>query len=244
MSTYREIAYLVLDEIKGMSDDFVYNEDHVMFLTNKYRAFLIKQQYKNIKKEVPRRYYQEICVNLEQYNPTGLECGGSIYLRSKEKLPYSVFIDPPQVTPIDFYSQEIAFVSQARLRYVGYNKYLKNIIYASVGSDYHLYLKSSNPQFLELEKIKVYDVFEDPKEADKYSCSSTADCTDDLDLTVPIEDSMITTLVQLIVKDLSGAKYQPEDGTNNDSDDTGDLSRYMSINTKNDLQKKLQLQGQ
>ena len=55
---------------------------------------------------------------------------------------------------------------------------------------------------------------------------------------------MITTLVQLIVKDLSGAKQQSEDGTNNDSDDTGDLSRYMSLNTKNDLQKKLQLQEQ
>lgn len=30
--TYREAVYLVLDELKGMSDDFTYTEEHVAFL--------------------------------------------------------------------------------------------------------------------------------------------------------------------------------------------------------------------
>lgn len=35
MSTYAELVYMVLDEIKGMSDDFTFNEDHVIFLLDK-----------------------------------------------------------------------------------------------------------------------------------------------------------------------------------------------------------------
>ena len=35
MSTYRELVYLVLDELKGTSDDFTYTEDHIIFLLNK-----------------------------------------------------------------------------------------------------------------------------------------------------------------------------------------------------------------
>ena len=31
MSTYRQLTYLVLDEIKGVSDDFTYTEDHIIF---------------------------------------------------------------------------------------------------------------------------------------------------------------------------------------------------------------------
>ena len=50
MSTYRELVYLVLDELKGTSDDFTYTEDHIIFLLNKYRAFLLKQKYSDIRK--------------------------------------------------------------------------------------------------------------------------------------------------------------------------------------------------
>lgn len=53
MSTYRELVYLVLDELKLTSDDALFNEEHVMFLLGKYRGFLLKQQYKDIKKEIP-----------------------------------------------------------------------------------------------------------------------------------------------------------------------------------------------
>ena len=32
MSTYRELVYLVLDELRLTSDDALFNEEHVMFL--------------------------------------------------------------------------------------------------------------------------------------------------------------------------------------------------------------------
>ena len=42
MSTYRELVYLVLDELKLVSDDSTFTEDHVVFLLNRYRTFLLK----------------------------------------------------------------------------------------------------------------------------------------------------------------------------------------------------------
>ena len=40
--TYREIVYMILDEIKSVSDDAFFTEDHVIFLAGKIRAFLLK----------------------------------------------------------------------------------------------------------------------------------------------------------------------------------------------------------
>ena len=43
--TWREIIYMVLDELKGMSDDFTFTEDHIAFLLGNYRSFILKQRY-------------------------------------------------------------------------------------------------------------------------------------------------------------------------------------------------------
>ena len=42
--TLRELVFLVLDELKINSDDSYFNEDHVVFLINKYRSFVLKKE--------------------------------------------------------------------------------------------------------------------------------------------------------------------------------------------------------
>jgi hypothetical protein len=42
MSTFRDIVYMIMDELKLSSDDSYYTEDHIIFLISKYRAFLLK----------------------------------------------------------------------------------------------------------------------------------------------------------------------------------------------------------
>ena len=64
MNTYRQLVYMVLDELKGSADDFTFTEDHVMFLLSKYRAFLLKQRYADIKKPMPESNYQTLCLEL------------------------------------------------------------------------------------------------------------------------------------------------------------------------------------
>ena len=42
MSTYREITSMIMDEVKTISDDSQFTEDHILFLLDKYRAFLLR----------------------------------------------------------------------------------------------------------------------------------------------------------------------------------------------------------
>jgi hypothetical protein len=222
MSTYKELTYMVLDELKLYSDDALYTEEHVMFLLGKYRTFLLKQRYSDVKKQIPESNYQTICLDLIEVPAiSGEPCEGGSYLRSKEKIPFLMKIGNPMVYPVDYYQGEITYVSRERMRYVGYNKYLKNIIYASIGPDNYLYFKSFNPQYLYLEKARMTGIFEDPQAASELQCPDENGDTvcDVLDKTFPVEDSLIPQLVQLVVQELYNPSRSDEDDENNAKDD-------------------------
>ena len=227
MSTYKELVYMCLDELKLYSDDALYTEEHIMFLLGKYRTFLIKQRYSDVKKQIPESNYQTICLDLIEVPAiSGEPCEGGSYLRSKEKIPFLMKIGNPRVYPIDYYQGEITYVSRERMRYVGYNKYLQNIIYASLGPDNYLYFKSINPQFLYLEKVRMTGIFEDPKAASELQCPDESGNTvcDILDREFPIENALIPPLIQLVVEELTKAEYKPEDKENNSDDDLSEVT--------------------
>lgn len=213
---------MVLDELKLYSDDALYTEEHVMFLLGKYRTFLLKQRYSDVKKQIPESNYQTICLDLIEVPAiSGEPCEGGFYLRSKEKIPFLMKIGNPKVYPVDYYQGEITYVSRERMRYVGYNKYLKNIIYASIGPDNYLYFKSFNPQYLYLEKARMTGIFEDPQAASELQCPNENGDTvcDVLDREFPIEDSLVPQLVQLVVQELYNHSRSEEDDENNAKDD-------------------------
>ena len=222
MSTFKELIYLVLDELKGMSDDFDFTEDHVHYLLTKYRAFLLKQRYSDIKKQIPESNYQTICLDLINVPAiSGEPCTGGVYLRSKQKVPFLMQIGTPRVYPIDYYQGEITYVSRDRMRYVGYNKFLQKVIYCSIGPDNYLYFKSSNPQYLYLEKVKFTGIFQDSMQASDLQCPDNNGETvcDPIDRTFPIEDALVPPLIELVVKELAGSAYKPDDEANNAKDD-------------------------
>ena len=227
MSTYKELVYMCLDELKLYSDDALYTEEHIMFLLGKYRTFLIKQRYSDIKKQIPESNYQTICLDLIKVPAiSGEPCEGGSYLRSKKKIPFLMKIGNPRVYPIDYYQGEITYVSRDRMRYVGYNKYLQNIIYASLGPDNYLYFKSFNPQFLYLEKVRMTGIFEDTLAASELQCpDENGDIVCDiLDREFPIENALIPPLIQLVVEELTKAEYKPEDKENNSDDDLSEVT--------------------
>ena len=227
MSTYKELTYMVLDELKLYSDDASYTEEHVMFLLDKYRTFLLKQRYSDVKKQIPESNYQTICLDLIEVPAiSGEPCEGGSYLRSKEKIPFLMKIGNPKVYPVDYYQGEITYVSRERMRYVGYNKYLRNIIYASIGPDNYLYFKSFNPQYLYLEKARVTGIFEDPQAASELQCPDKNGNTvcDVLDKAFPIEDALIPPMIELVVKELLGAEYRPKDESNDAKDELSEVA--------------------
>ena len=101
-------------------------------------------------------------------------------MRSSVKVPIPMQIGSPKVTPMDYYQGEITYVSRERMRYVGYNRFLPNIIYCSIGPDQYLYFKSFNPQYLYLEKVKFTGIFENAEKASELECG-TSDICDILD---------------------------------------------------------------
>lgn len=224
---YKDIVYMILDEIKSTSDDAFFNEEHVLLLVNNYRNFILKQKYSDIKKPIPESNYQTICLNLIQV-PTiaGVSCEGGTFLRSKEKVPFMLKIGNPRVYPINYYLGEITYISRDRMRYVGHNKYLQNIIYASLGPDNYLYLKSSNPQYLYLEKVRLTGIFENMEAISDLLCDESGDkinC-DIMDKTFPVEDALVPLIIELTVKELLGAEYRPEDKQNNSDDNLSDVT--------------------
>lgn len=231
MYTFREITYLILDFIKSESDDSDITEEHVLAVINKNRSFLLKQKYSDIKKQIPYNNYQSLCLNL--IPGTSTLCSSFTYLISDKEVPDIINIGNPMVTPNDFYKGDIAFISRERMRYIGYNKYLKNIIYCSINPDNHLYLTSYNPQFKYLEKVKFTAVFQDAIKASELDCKYVEDV---LDRIIPMEDSLIVPLIEMSVKELIGVAWRPKDNINNANDDLSDLATFISKALKKDVQ--------
>lgn len=228
----KEIVYQILDEVKAASDDSFFTEEHVIFLIKKWRSLLIKKEQEREKadSDVASEFeYQQICLDLEKVEALdGLPCEEGYYLRTVQEMPKVLEGTLPRVYPQDYYSNpRITFVSRDRMKFVGTNKYLQNIIYTSLGPDLHLYLKSSNPQFLYLEgenKLKVSAVFEDFDKAAELSCTEGSDAPcDALDAEFPIRDYLVPSLIEYVVKELLGAVYRPKDNQNNAHDEMSGL---------------------
>ncbi len=232
----KEIVYMCLDLAKtNTSDDSFWTEEHVVFLLKKYRSFLIKKEQDKEKSttDIASEFeYQQICLDLEKVAAIdGEPCTGGYYLRTTRKIPKILEGNEPRVYPIDFYQGiNISYVPRDRMRYVGTNKFLRNIIYVSLGPDQHLYLNSNNPQFLYLKKLRMSAVFEDFDGVSDYLCDDDGSpiACDVLDETFPIREYLVPTLIELVVKELVGSVYKPVDDRNNASDDLAKASTKQS----------------
>jgi len=225
MAKYKEIVYMVLDELHQYSDDSNVTEEHIIFLAGRYRSFLLKQRYlTDLKKEIPESNYQTLCLKLEKTEALeGLPCEGGYYIRTTEEIPTTLPIGTMRLsTTGSYYNSEITYVTRDRMKYVGNNPWMKNIIYASLAPNGRIYMTSGNPQFLYLDggDLQVTGIFEDAEAASEYSCENKGDSKCDImERDFPIEDALIAPLIELIVKELSPIITAPEDETNNANDD-------------------------
>lgn len=237
MSTYRELTNMVLDELKIISDDSHFQEEHVIFLLDKYRSLILKQKYEKEKQEMPESNYQTICLDLEKIpSYDGDVCGGRGYLRSKQKIPTLMYMTQPKVGTTDYFSGNIEYTNRDRFKYTGNNKYLQNIIYSTIGPGDKLYVKSSNPQAYYLDKVTLTGIFEDSSKAAELACEKDGDedgsACDVLDKSFPLEEALIPNLIQAVVKELGAAQYNAEDDKNNANDELGALANYLARNLR------------
>lgn len=216
MSTYRELTYMVMDKLKQNTDDTYFNEDHIIFLLDKYRNFLLKQD-KSTDSEISESNYQTLCIPLIEVPAImGEACESGLYLRSKDKLPSLLGKGITIIQPEDYFgSIHIQFVDKHRFRFTGENKWLKNIVYVCLYDNY-LWLKSENPQFIYLQRIRMTGIFENAAEAAKLACEPTCDS---LDSNFPLSDDKVPQLLEFVYKELQLPVVEPEDKDNNAQDD-------------------------
>lgn len=228
MATFREVVYMVNDLLKFSADDAFYTEEHILFLVSKMRALLLERQYKQTRNSsfsaVKDQNKQQICLDLEPVDLLSNGCSGN-WLKSLQKIPETLDVAELSVYPVSkMLNYMVTFIPEERMPYVGYNKWLKRIIYCAKGADGYLYMNGIDPQFLFLEKVKAEGVFSDPEEAAKLSCNpdGTATNCEPMDAEFPLEEALIPSCIEMVVQELSGSRFAPQDRRNNAKDDLGD----------------------
>lgn len=225
MATFGEIVYAVLDLLKEHNDDAFYTEEHILFFAKQVRATLLERKYKQTRNSafnaMSEENKQQICLMLEPAEVLPAGCGG-MWLQSTAKIP-DLLPEFPAVacTAFDLLDTNVAFIPEERMRYVGYNKWLVNIIYAAKSRNGYLYVKGFHPQMKFLQRVGLTGVFADPEEAARLSheaCMNGGIC-DIMEQHFPLETALVPSCVELIVQELIGPRNLPEDKQNNAKDD-------------------------
>lgn len=255
MSTFREIVYMVLDENKLSNDDSYIEPEHVLFIISKLRAYLLTSKYQKMKQQISNSNFQTLTVNLE---PTNSFCGcnSNMYVvRSTVELPNLLLLNnyegATSVTPVDGFGCNTNFnmVNAARFNSVGYNKWLNTQNYVTIGPDNRLYIKSQNSDILEMEQIQVSAVFEDAEKAAKIvadsnydACNPNSTPCDVMDMQFPLEEGLITLLIENASNTIYATESKPKDDKNSSSDELNSLTSYLNSLLKDRYRKNQQTQ--
>lgn len=243
MSTYRELIYMVLDKLKESTDDAYFKEEHIAFLLDKYRPFLLKQRYADIRKSIPQNNYSIFKLELNQNDGT-LDGLGSTFEYTTTGNIYGSTIAMPRIVSFNDDIEEFkifnfgetsngdkqfigdfSIVNKERFKYVGSNKWLKKFLYATIGPDYFLYLKVNDDTIVLPQYILVQAIVETPKQ---HLGLILPTVTDYLDMVYPLEEALVPPLLELVVKDLANDVYKPEDSKNNATDDLSQVSQKQT----------------
>src|SRR5574344_546764 len=198
---YKDVVYMISDELKLSSDDADYNENHILTLMDRYRSFLLKQKYADIKKDIPLQNYQLIRVGLP------VSTTNTVF-QSNELIPKIMSIGNTRVYNDSYYDENFIFTTKDRMKWVGYQQFTPNFIFCSIAPNHKLSVLCKNNTLLTnllptndpKKIIYIYAIFEESIDANdtKYG---TADI-DILDKEFPLEESLISPLTQMVVKEL------------------------------------------
>lgn len=237
----KELIYIVLDLCKVASDDAYFTEEHVEWLLNKNRAFLLKREEERLKEQNSEENKQTICVDLELTTAFCNDDCSDTFLKSIQEIPDLISTSTPSFSTMDYFQSNICFIPFEKMKYVNYNKFLRNIIYASIGPDNHAYLKSSNPMFENLSRIKINGVFDDFEKAAELACysdGSAMEC-DSFEMEFPIDSYLVPELIDRVLREMLGGVYRPKDTSNSASDDLSYIANFIRNYVKKPLQQQL-----
>ena len=213
------MIYMVRDLLKLSSDDSYITSQHILFMLEKFRAYVLKSKYEDDEASVPDTNKSEITVELELVSDN-LGYSGIPLLRSKEPLPSDMIFDYITVRTNKLTGNpNIVNVPFSRFPYVGNNKYLKNIIYWTIDDGDYILVKSCNPLFEYLREFKIEGVFESPMKVAERECSCKGLEVNYDDVDFCLEDDLVQLVVQYVMNTFQNSIYKPQDEDNNTNDD-------------------------
>lgn len=219
MSTYRQVVYMVLDELKIKVDDSHWEIDHIIFLLNKYRAAILKQRYSGFKRAIPMSWYQQITIPFDN---------DILKMKSLKKVPALVnlygleFFTSASTTGTNqqSYKYKITLVSPERFEYVQVSKWLKDIIYCTIAYDNYLYIKMQSVPGISQSRpnsITLHALLDNPIDIIGYAEVPIG--TDPLNIDFPVEESMVGEVINGVITELGQLKFLPDQEKNNATED-------------------------
>jgi hypothetical protein len=88
-------------------------------------------------------------------------------------------------------------------------------MYCTLGQDYRLYFKAGNPRHRLLQNVRIYAIFENPKDAWEKSADYNNSLTFEESVNYPIDLDMWVTMKEIILKQYIQSLQIPQDKTNN-----------------------------
>ena len=212
MSTYREAVYLIRDEIKKTNDDSIWENEHLIFLLEKYRAVILKQKYSGNTKKIPSINYQPIKVKVPATTKVG-----------SMKLPHVMDIGGNSFSSVilqdGFTNITLTLVSPERYAFVGENCYLSAISYCTV--DYEKYFRITSTSNTD-RIFTLFGILDKPSDISEYNALfSNTSAQDILDIELPLEESLLMEVINYVLKDLGATAMFSRDKLNNATDDAG-----------------------
>ena len=261
MSKYSELVYMITDLLKLFSDDSVYTEDHIIYLLDTTRAYLLEQKYGNdSRKEMSRDNLQTIEITFEESEPIENldQCFNQDFqYKSKCKIPSLMRRNWLSVKLKNF-NYVLQYVSPERFEYVGFDRYGIKMAYCTIGYDGYVYIKTpivineeGEKEHLKLTETKllITALFGSPREVVNFRCGEKqckpeeqcpADECSILNKDFPIENELIQQLIEIITTKLAAAIYKPADPQNNSTDDMASIQAFIRQAMKDKFVKETQ----
>lgn len=223
MATLKQVIYDLQESIHNYTTDSNYSNEYLAYQINAARALLLQQKFSQRSFIISQKLRQHFYAELELAEENEFVDGIGTILRTKNAIEYPLepfnFKSNIRITSGSYTDITFSLVSPDRFPYVGNSKFIQNIIYVTIGSDFRLYFTSSNPAFKAIENVKLSFVAENPEEA--YPASTNYDANQDFwDIEYPLENDMIVQLTDMIFKKLTQIAVIPEDKINDSIDGT------------------------
>lgn len=221
---YTEVVYSIRERIRQLADDSDVDNREIIFHVNQQRALFYRNQYNQRNRTVDEEIKQ--LLRFEMAQDSIEECGESkncYIIKSVKPLPATIELHHRnaifKITSTSKTAVPFSIVSWNEFPYQGLGKYSQNELFATVGPDNHIYIKSSNKLIKFVESILVTAILENPLDIENYTpCPNGETCFDLDSFEYPIKGYAYAYIQDKVVNIFVNKLQVPQD-EENDSED-------------------------